>query len=70
MHMNTVTLSSKFQVVIPREVREAMELRPGTKIQVLWYENRIELIPLREPKSLRGFISGIDTEAPREEDRI
>lgn len=68
--MNAVTLSSKFQVVIPREVREAMELQPGTRMQVLQYENRIELIPLREPKSLRGFISGIDTEVPREEDRV
>jgi AbrB family looped-hinge helix DNA binding protein len=68
--MQAVTVSSKFQVVIPREVREAMELQPGTRVQVLQYENRIELIPLREPKSLRGFIKGIDTEAPREEDRV
>jgi AbrB family looped-hinge helix DNA binding protein len=68
--MTAVTISSKFQVVIPREVREAMKLRPGTKLQVLQYENRIELIPLREPKSLRGFIPGIDTEVPREEDRV
>jgi len=68
--MKAVTVSSKFQVVIPREVRESMEIQPGTRVQVLQYENRIELIPLREPKSLRGFIKGIDTEVHRQEDRV
>jgi AbrB family looped-hinge helix DNA binding protein len=68
--MKAVTVSSKFQVVIPREVRESMGLQPGTRVQVLQYENRIELIPLKEPKSLRGFIRGIDTEVHREEDRV
>jgi AbrB family looped-hinge helix DNA binding protein len=68
--MNEVTVSSKFQVVIPREVRAAMDIQPGTRVQVLQYENRIELIPLREPKSLRGFIKGIATEVPRDEDRV
>lgn len=68
--MKAVTISSKFQIVIPREVRESMELQPGTKVQVLQYENRIELIPIKEPKSLRGFVKGIDTEVHREEDRV
>jgi len=68
--MKQVTVSSKFQVVIPREVRESMDIQPGTRVQVLQYENRIELIPLREPKSLRGFIKGIDTEVDRTGDRI
>ena len=68
--MKQVTVSSKFQVVIPREVRESMGIQPGTRVQVLQYENRIELIPLREPKSLRGFIKGIDTEVDRAEDRV
>jgi len=68
--MKAVTVSSKFQVVIPREVRESMDIQPGTRVQVLQYENRIELIPLREPKSLRGFIRGIDTEVQRAEDRV
>ena len=45
--MKLVTVSSKFQVVIPREVREAMGIRPGARMQVLQYENRIELIPCR-----------------------
>ena len=68
--MKQVTVSSKFQVVIPREVRESMDIQPGTRVQVLQYENRIELIPLRDPKSLRGFIKGIDTEVDRAEDRV
>jgi AbrB family looped-hinge helix DNA binding protein len=68
--MKEVTVSSKFQVVIPREVRAAMDIQPGTRVQVLQYENRIELIPIREPKSLRGFIKGIDTEVRRDEDRV
>jgi AbrB family looped-hinge helix DNA binding protein len=68
--MKAVTVSSKFQVVIPREVRESMGLQPGTRVQVLQYGNRIELIPLKEPKTLRGFLTGIDTEVPRDEDRV
>jgi len=68
--MQQVTVSSKFQVVIPRAVRESMDIQPGTRVQVLQYENRIELIPLRKPKSLRGFIKGIDTEVDRAEDRV
>jgi AbrB family looped-hinge helix DNA binding protein len=67
--MKSVTVSSKFQVVIPREVRESMGIRPRVRVQILQYENRIELIPLRDPKSLRGFLKGIDTHVPREEDR-
>ena len=67
--MKAVTVSSKFQVVIPREVREAMGIQPGAKVQVLQYENRIELIPVREPKSLRGFLKGIETDVPRDEER-
>ena len=65
--MKQVTVSSKFQVVIPREVRESMDIQPGTRVQVLQYENRIELIPLRDPKSMRGFIKGIDTEVDRQD---
>jgi AbrB family looped-hinge helix DNA binding protein len=67
--MKAVTVSPKFQVVIPREVRSSMDIQPGTKVQVLQYENRIELIPLKNPRDLRGFLKGIDTSVDREEDR-
>jgi AbrB family looped-hinge helix DNA binding protein len=67
--METVTVSPKFQVVIPKEIRESLKLAPGQKIQALLYENRIELIPLRPIKKMRGFLKGIDTSIDRETDR-
>jgi AbrB family looped-hinge helix DNA binding protein len=67
--METVTVSPKFQVVIPKEIREALKLTPGQKVQALLYENRIELIPLRPVKQMRGFLKGIDTTIVRERDR-
>jgi AbrB family looped-hinge helix DNA binding protein len=67
--MDTVTISPKFQVVIPKRIREALRLRPGQKVQAIVYENRIELIPLRRARELRGFLSGIDTTIERDTDR-
>jgi AbrB family looped-hinge helix DNA binding protein len=68
--MQTVTVSPKFQVVIPREVRESLHLRPGQKMQVIEYAGRIELIPGRDIADLRGFLKGINTDFERENDRI
>lgn len=68
--MSAVTLSPKYQVVIPQAVREAMGLTPGTKLQVIQFDNRIEMIPVRPIKSLRGSLRGIDTSVPRDRDRI
>ena len=68
--MKSVTISPKYQVVIPREVRESMEIKPGSKVQVLLYENRIELIPMKNLRRMRGFLKGIDTTVEREGDRI
>ena len=68
--MTTVTVSPKFQVVIPREIREALGLQPGQKVQVLQYENRIEFIPVRPIEQMRGFLRGIDTTVEREQDRL
>jgi AbrB family looped-hinge helix DNA binding protein len=67
--MKSVTISPKYQVVIPREVRQSMEIKPGSKVQVLLYENRIELIPMENLKRMRGFLKGIDTTVERERDR-
>lgn len=67
--MPAVTVSPKYQVVIPQAVREAMGLTPGSKLQVMQYEDRIEMIPVRSAKSLRGSLRGIDTSVPRERDR-
>jgi len=68
--MQTVTVSPKYQIVIPKAVRQALHLRPGQKMQVVEYDGRIELIPEREMKELRGFVRGINTELEREEDRV
>ena len=68
--METVTVSPKFQVVIPQRVREALGLKPGQKVQVIPYEGRIELIPVVPLRRARGFLKGIDTEVEREPDRV
>lgn len=68
--MTDVTVSPKFQVVIPKEVRESMGIQPGQKVRVLAYRKRIELIPIKPMKQLRGFLRGIDTDIPRDEDRV
>lgn len=68
--MQLVTVSPKYQIVIPKTVREALKLRPGQKMQIVQYAGRIELIPERDIKELRGFLKGINTEFKREADRV
>ena len=68
--MTTLTISPKFQVVIPKAIRESLGLRPGQKVQAIEYRNRIELIPLRPIKETRGLFRGIDTTVERDEDRV
>ncbi len=68
--MDTVTISPKFQVVIPQRVREAMGLRSGEKAHVIAYRNRIEIIPVRDIRKLRGYLKGIDTSFSRDADRV
>ena len=68
--MQAVTVSPKYQVVIPKTVREALNLRPGQRMQVIEHDGRIEFIPERDLKELRGFLKGINTEFEREEDKI
>jgi AbrB family looped-hinge helix DNA binding protein len=68
--MQTVTVSPKFQVVIPRPVRDNLHLRPGQKMQVVEYAGRVELIPERDISELKGFVKGINTAFAREADRI
>jgi AbrB family looped-hinge helix DNA binding protein len=68
--MQTVTVSPKYQVVIPKTVRDALKLHPGQKMHIVEYAGRIELIPERDIKELRGFLKGINTEIKREKDRV
>ena len=66
----TVTISPKFQVVIPKGIRNSMGLRAGQKVEILRFDNRIELIPLRPLSRMRGFLKGIRTDVPRDPDRV
>jgi AbrB family looped-hinge helix DNA binding protein len=68
--MKTVIVSSKYQVVIPKEVRENIGLQVGAKLEIITYGNRIELVPVLPMKKLKGMFKGINTEIKREEDRI
>jgi len=68
--MEAVKISPKFQVVIPREVRERLRLSPGQRMQVVAYGNRIEMIQEQPITGMRGFLKGIDTAVPREDDRL
>jgi AbrB family looped-hinge helix DNA binding protein len=68
--MTTVTVSSKYQVVIPHAVRKAMNIRPGQQMVVFDYGGRIKLIPVKHPREMRGFLTGIDTVVERDPDRV
>ena len=65
--MHTVTISSKYQIVIPKTLRETLHILPGQKMHVVEYDGRIELIPERDMKDLRGFLKGINTACNRKE---
>lgn len=67
--MTVVTISSRFQVVIPKDVRERLNLRPGQQVDAIPFRGRIELIPLEPVQAMRGALRGIDTTVPREDDR-
>jgi AbrB family looped-hinge helix DNA binding protein len=65
-----VVISPKFQIVIPKEIREALHWQPGEKLQVFRYQNRLEFIPVKDVKKMRGFLKDIDTSIERDEDRL
>jgi AbrB family looped-hinge helix DNA binding protein len=68
--MAAVTISPKFQIVIPKAIREKLGLSPGQKVEAIPYEDRIELIPVKPIKKMKGFLKGIDTRVERESDRV
>ena len=70
MKPNTVTLSPKYQVVIPQRIRENLRLRPGERFHVINYDGRVELIPVRRMREMRGFLRGMDCRIQRDEDRV
>ena len=71
LSMETVTISPKFQVVIPKDIRERLGLVPGQKVQAIAVGDRIEFLPVRPASELRGVLSGLDTRVFRDEnDRL
>lgn len=68
--MDTVLVSQKYQVVIPRSIREALGIEPGQRLQAFLYGDRVELIPVRPLAQARGFLSGLDSHVEREGDRV
>ena len=67
--MESAIISTKYQVVIPKKVREELGIRPGQRVRVIPYQGRIELIPVEAVEEGRGFLKGIDTSVVRESDR-
>jgi AbrB family looped-hinge helix DNA binding protein len=68
--MDTVIVSAKYQIIIPKKIRESMGIVSGQKIQMIAYRKRIELIPIKPIAQMRGFLKGIDVEVNREGDRV
>ena len=68
--MTTVKISPKYQVVIPKEIRQKLKLKPGQRLQILELGDRIEFLLLKNIKEARGFLKGMDTNFDREEDRL
>jgi len=68
--MHTVKISPKYQIVIPKDVRNTMNLKPGQQIQILQYQDRIEMIPFKNIADMKGFLKGINTDFYREDDRL
>jgi AbrB family looped-hinge helix DNA binding protein len=67
--MEKAKISPKYQVVIPKAIREELELRPGQVVQVIAHGDRIEMVPVRAMRDMRGFLAGIDTTVERDPDR-
>lgn len=68
--METVVISPKYQVVIPLRIRKALGLKPGQKVRVMQFDQRVEYLPVESLPEARGFLRGIETDVPREDDRV
>lgn len=68
--MEIVTVSPKFQVVIPLSIRRELDLKPGMKLHAFRHDDRVEFISVKSTKKMRGFLRGMDTSIEREDDRL
>ena len=66
--MSTVTISSKYQVVIPRPIREQFNLKPGQKIMFIPFNNTLRVVIVPSVDDARGMLKGIDTDVQREKE--
>lgn len=64
--MNTVTISTKYQVVIPRAIRERFDLKPGQKIMFIPYKKTLRIVIVPPIEEAEGMFAGIDTDPYRE----
>ena len=68
--MLTVTVSPKFQIIIPKLIRQKLDIQPGQKLQIVSFDGRIEYVPIKNIRDMRGFLKGINTSVERDRDRI
>ena len=68
--MSVVTVSSKYQIVIPKEVRESLGIRPGQKLRVFRFGDLVTVVPVRPMRAIKGKLPGIDADVPRDPDRF
>lgn len=65
--IETTTVSTKYQVVIPREIREKFHIKPGQRIKFICYDNDIHIVIVPDIKNARGYLKGIDSNIERDE---
>ncbi len=69
--MATTTVSSKYQIVIPKQVRISANIKPGTKLQIVELNGIIQMIPVRPVQEMQGYFKGREIEYAREKkDRL
>ena len=66
--MDIVKISSKFQMVIPRAIREKWHIQPGQRVRLIVYGNHLEVVPVRDIREMRGFLKGMESDIQREEE--
>jgi len=67
--MNSATVSSKYQVVIPKNIRESLNIKPGMELSFITFGGILHIVPLGPIENMRGAFPGIDTTIFREPDR-
>lgn len=64
--MTSVALSPKFQIVIPKDVRKALNLVAGQRLEARVVGGHVELVPVLPMSAIRGMCPGINTDVPND----